>query len=178
MARDEALRAMLHTLLSGAAGAFDCMISHGIRGRNQSLGRLDEGPDSASAVGRRPSVPLVELTPGWCCFPRDIFFSLKITESSSSIMDMLSVQAVLVAQSAVLLDGLVGIIHSHSKPQAMPCKKRCWNIDNSVTSNSSASGSLRFDRFFHIDICSKASPLNVLARCTAHENLMVSIESR
>ena len=93
-------------------------------------------------------------------------------------MDMLSVQAVLVAQSAVLLDGLDGIIHSHSKPQALPCKKRCWNIDNSFISNSSASDSLRFDRIFHFDICSAASPLNVLARCTAHENLMVSIESR
>ena len=93
-------------------------------------------------------------------------------------MDMLSVQAVLVAQSAVLLDGLDGIIHSHSKPQALPCKKRCWNIDNSFISNSSASDSLRFDRFFHFDICSAASPLNVLARCTAHENLMVSINSR
>ena len=93
-------------------------------------------------------------------------------------MDMLSVQAVLVAQSAVLLNELDGIIHSHSKPQALPCKTRCWNIDNSFISNSSASGSLRFDRIFHFDICSKASPLNVLGRCTAHENLMVSIESR
>ena len=92
-------------------------------------------------------------------------------------MDMLSVQAVLVAQSAVLLDGLDGIIHSHSKPQAMPCKKRCWNINNSFMSKRSASGSLRFDRFFHFDICSAASPLNVLACCTAHEDLMMSVES-
>ena len=67
---------------------------------------------------------------------------------------------------------------SGSKTQAKPCKKRCWNIDNSFISNSSASDSLRFDRIFHFDICSAASPLNVLARCTAHENLMVSIKSR
>ena len=73
---------------------------------------------------------------------RDIFFSLSITESSSSIMDMLSVQAVLVAQSAVLLDGLDGIIHSHSKPQALPCKKLCWDIDNSFISNNQVENNL------------------------------------
>ena len=54
----------------------------------------------------------MELTPGWCRLRLCIFFSLSITDSSSSIMDMLSVQAVLVAQSTVLLDGLDGIIRS------------------------------------------------------------------
>ena len=160
--------------LSGSPGSGYPLYAraHSVQGRHQSFGRLDEGPDSSSAFGRRPSVPLVELTPGWCRAPLCIFFSLSITESSSSIMDMLSVQAVLVAQSAVLLDGLDGIIHSHSKPQALACKKRCWNIDNSFISNSSASGSLRFDRIFHFDICSKASPLNTSSHAAPHMKIL------
>ena len=84
-------------------------------------------------------------------------------------MDMLFLQAVLVAQSVVLLCGLDGIIHAHSELQATPCKKRCWIINNSFGSNISASGTLRFDRLFHFDICSTASPLDDLACCTAYE---------